>query len=189
MKSVRFSQLSNSYHNEYSTALKDEYRQILKDDYRTTLNDDLKNDCKDDCDIICIMINNFFSNCFNIYLTNCITSICCCLFKNKKYEYQCIYDNIDNRNNVMGNNVMGNNVGDNVDDNVGDNIDDDVDDEEKRDGYEFDYDYIEFKLNCRDIISKKDYDMDVTRYKGKPLITYDRFVKKYSTLHFPPNYY
>jgi len=174
MKSVRFSQLSNSYHNEYSTALKDEYRQILKDDYRTTLNDDLKNDCKDDCDIICIMINNFFSNCFNIYLTNCITSICCCLFKNKKYEYQRIYDNaenIDNRNIVH------------------DNIDDDVDDEEKRDGYEFDYDYIEFKLNCRDIISKKDYDMDVTRYKGKPLITYDRFVKKYSTQHFPPNYY
>ena len=172
MKNVRFSQLSNSYHNEYSTALKDEYRQILKDDYRTTLNDDLKNDCKDDCDIICIMINNFFSNCFNIYLTNCITSICCCLFKNKKYEYQCIYDNQNN-----------------VGDNVGDNIDDDVDDEEKRDGYEFDYDYIEFKLNCRDIISKKDYDMDVTRYKGKPLITYDRFVKKYSTQHFPPNYY
>ena len=167
MKNVRFSQLSNSYQNEYSTA--------LKDDYRTTFNDDLKNDCKDDCDIICIMINNFFSNCFNIYLTNCITSICCCLFKNKNYEYQRIYDNIDNRNNV----------GDNVDD----NIDDDVDDEEKRDGYEFDYDYIEFKLNSRDIISKKDYDMDVTRYKGKPLITYDRFVKKYSTQHFPPNYY
>ena len=171
MKNVRFSQLSNSYHNVYSTP--------LKDDYGTTLNDDLKDDCKDDCDIICIMINNFFSNCFNIYLTNCITSICCCLFKNKNYEYQSIYDNIDNRNNV----------GDNVDDNVGDNIDDDVDDEEKRDGYEFDYDYIEFKLNCRDIISKKDYDMDVTRYKGKPLITYDRFVKKYSTQHFPPNYY
>lgn len=174
MKSVRFSQLSNSYHNEYSTALKDEYRQILKDDYRTTLNDDLKNDCKDDCDIICIMINNFFSNCFNIYLTNCITSICCCLFKNKNYEYQRIYDNAENINNR------------NI---VHDNIDDDVDDEEKRDGYEFDYDYIEFKLNCRDIISKKDYDMDVTRYKGKPLITYDRFVKKYSTQHFPPNYY
>jgi len=167
MKNVRFSQLSNSYHNVYSTP--------LKDDYGTTLNDDLKDDCKDDCDIICIMINNFFSNCFNIYLTNCITSICCCLFKNKNYEYQSIYDNIDNRNNVG--------------DNVGDNIDDDVDDEEKRDGYEFDYDYIEFKLNCRDIISKKDYDMDVTRYKGKPLITYDRFVKKYSTQHFPPNYY
>ena len=166
MKSVRFSQLSNSYQNEYSTA--------LKDDYRTTLNDDLKNDCKDDCDIICIMINNFFSNCFNIYLTNCITSICCCLFKNKNYEYQRIYDNAENINNR------------NI---VHDNIDDDVDDEEKRDGYEFDYDYIEFKLNCRDIISKKDYDMDVTRYKGKPLITYDRFVKKYSTQHFPPNYY
>ena len=181
MKSVRFSQLSNSYHNEYSTALKDEYRQILKDDYRTTLNDDLKNDCKDDCDIICIMINNFFSNCFNIYLTNCITSICCCLFKNKNYEYQRIYDNAENINNINNRN----NIGDNVDD----NIDDDVDDEEKRDGYEFDYDYIEFKLNCRDIISKKDYDMDVTRYKGKPLITYDRFVKKYSTQHFPPNYY
>ena len=166
MKNVRFSQLSNSYQNEYSTA--------LKDDYRTTFNDDLKNDCKDDCHIICIMINNFFSNCFNIYLTNCITSICCCLFKNKNYEYHRIYDNaenIDNRNIVH------------------DNIDDDVDDEEKRDGYEFDYDYIEFKLNCRDIISKKDYDMDVTRYKGKPLITYDRFVKKYSTQHFPPNYY
>ena len=166
MKSVRFSQLSNSYQNEYSTA--------LKDDYRTTFNDDLKNDCKDDCDIICIMINNFFSNCFNIYLTNCITSICCCLFKNKNYEYQRIYDNAENINNR------------NI---VHDNIDDDVDDEEKRDGYEFDYDYIEFKLNCRDIISKKDYDMDVTRYKGKPLITYDRFVKKYSTQHFPPNYY
>ena len=181
MKSVRFSQLSNSYHNEYSTALKDEYRQILKDDYRTTLNDDLKNDCKDDCDIICIMINNFFSNCFNIYLTNCITSICCCLFKNKNYEYHRIYDNAENINNINNRN--------NVGDNVGDNIDDDVDDEEKRDGYEFDYDYIEFKLNCRDIISKKDYDMDVTRYKGKPLITYDRFVKKYSTQHFPPNYY
>lgn len=181
MKSVRFSQLSNSYHNEYSTALKDEYRQILKDDYRTTFNDDLKNDCKDDCDIICIMINNFFSNCFNIYLTNCITSICCCLFKNKNYEYQRIYDNAENINNINNRN--------NVGDNVGDNIDDDVDDEEKRDGYEFDYDYIEFKLNCRDIISKKDYDMDVTRYKGKPLITYDRFVKKYSTQHFPPNYY
>ena len=166
MKNVRFSQLSNSYQNEYSTA--------LKDDYRTTFNDDLKNDCKDDCHIICIMINNFFSNCFNIYLTNCITSICCCLFKNKNYEYHRIYDNaenIDNRNIVH------------------DNIDDDVDDEEKRDGYEFDYDYIEFKLNNRDIISKKDYDMDVTRYKGKPLITYDRFVKKYSTQHFPPNYY
>ena len=166
MKNVRFSQLSNSYQNEYSTA--------LKDDYRTTFNDDLKNDCKDDCHIICIMINNFFSNCFNIYLTNCITSICCCLFKNKNYEYHRIYDNaenIDNRNIVH------------------DNIDDDVDDEEKRDGYEFDYDYIDFKLNNRDIISKKDYDMDVTRYKGKPLITYDRFVKKYSTQHFPPNYY
>jgi len=163
MKNVRFSQLSNSYQNEYNT--------VLKDDYRTTFNDDLKNDCKDDCDIICIMINNFFSNCFNIYLTNCITSICCCLFKNKNYEYHRIYDNAENRNNVD------------------DNIDDDVDDEEKRDGYEFDYDYIEFKLNCRDIISKKDYDMDVTRYKGKPLITYDRFVKKYSTQHFPPNYY
>ena len=180
MKSVRFSQLSNSYHNEFSTA--------LKDDYRTTFNDDLKNDCKDDCDIICIMINNFFSNCFNIYLTNCITSICCCLFKNKNYEYQRIYDNAENINNINNRNNR-NNVGDNVHDNVGDNIDDDVDDEEKRDGYEFDYDYIEFKLNCRDIISKKDYDMDVTRYKGKPLITYDRFVKKYSTLHFPPNYY
>lgn len=166
MKSVRFSQLSNSYHNVYSTP--------LKDDYGTTLNDDLKDDCKDDCDIICIMINNFFSNCFNIYLTNCITSICCCLFKNKNYEYHRIYDNAENINNQ------------NI---VHDNIDDDVDDEEKRDGYEFDYDYIEFKLNCRDIISKKDYDMDVTRYKGKPLITYDRFVKKYSTLHFPPNYY
>ena len=120
------------------------------------------------------MINNFFSNCFNIYLTNCITSICCCLFKNKNYEYQRIYDNAENINNR------------NI---VHDNIDDDVDDEEKRDGYEFDYDYIEFKLNSRDIISKKDYDMDVTRYKGKPLITYDRFVKKYSTQHFPPNYY
>ena len=166
MKNVRFSQLSNSYHNVYSTP--------LKDDYGTTLNDDLKDDCKDDCDIICIMINNFFSNCFNIYLTNCITSICCCLFKNKNYEYHRIYDNAENINNQ------------NI---VHDNIDDDVDDEEKRDGYEFDYDYIEFKLNCRDIISKKDYDMDVTRYKGKPLITYDRFVKKYSTLHFPPNYY
>ena len=84
----------------------------------------MKNDCKDDCDIICIMINNFFSNCFNIYLTNCITSVCCCLFKNKNYEYHRIYDNIDNQSNR--NNVMGDNVFDN-------GIDDGVDGEEKRD--------------------------------------------------------